>query len=186
MARGPLRPGAERAKFAAMSHTPLARFRCATEAQTQALAAALAPRLGAGDVLLLSGPLGAGKSAFARALIHARLSAVGLHEDVPSPTFTLVQVYDDGEVEIWHADLYRLGDGADVSELGLDEAFEHALCLVEWPERLGTRLPPGALTVAIAPEADASRIVSLSSDCPTRWTGRLAGLRVAVEASRHD
>ena len=79
-----------------------------TGAATTALAERLAPRLGPGDTLLLSGPIGAGKTHFARALIKARLRAAGRDEDVPSPTFTLVQTYDDGICEIWHADLYRL------------------------------------------------------------------------------
>ncbi len=108
---------------------------------TADLAERLAPLVGAGDALLLSGSIGAGKTHFARALIQARLRAVGLSEDVPSPTFTLVQTYFAGELEIWHADLYRLGGLADVDELGLSDAFETALTLVEWPDRLDGNLP---------------------------------------------
>jgi tRNA threonylcarbamoyladenosine biosynthesis protein TsaE len=117
---------------------------------TAALAAALAPVLRAGDTLLLDGPVGAGKTAFARALIQARMAATGPVEDVPSPSFALVQVYDLPDLTIWHVDLYRLDGIADTVELGLDEAFETALCLVEWPERLGGALPPDAARLAFA------------------------------------
>lgn len=118
---------------------------------TDAFARALAPDLRAGDVLLLEGPVGAGKTAFARALIHALRARAGLRpEDVPSPTFTLVQTYDTGSFETWHADLYRLTDPAEVAELGLTEAFADALCLVEWPDRLGRVAPPKAARLTFA------------------------------------
>ena len=117
---------------------------------TAALARHLAPLVGAGDVILLQGPIGAGKSHFARALIQARL---GWAEDVPSPTFTLVQTYQADEVEIWHADLYRLTDASEVEELGLKQAFDEAIALVEWPDRLGPLWPAAALTLDLAPEA---------------------------------
>lgn len=117
----------------------------------------LADRLGPGDVLLLDGPIGAGKTHLARALIHHRLAAAGRLEDVPSPTFTLVQVYDDDLGEIWHADLYRLTHPDQVAELGLDEAFDTALCLVEWPDRLGSLTPPQALRLVLAKDGDGRR-----------------------------
>ena len=101
-----------------------------TEADTTALGQRLARASQAGDVFLLSGPIGAGKSHLARAFIRERLGAA---EDVPSPTFTLVQVYGEGADEIWHADLYRLTHPDEVWELGLDDAFTRAICLVEWP-----------------------------------------------------
>lgn len=129
----------------------------------------LAPQLRGGDVILLSGPVGAGKTHFARAIIQALQSTVGLAEDVPSPTFTLVQTYTAGALEIWHADLYRLSHADEVLELGLEDAFETALCLVEWPDRLHTA-PPGALHLTfgyIAGQDDARRC-DLKSDA-ARW-----------------
>ncbi|HEY6918901.1 MAG TPA: tRNA (adenosine(37)-N6)-threonylcarbamoyltransferase complex ATPase subunit type 1 TsaE [Tabrizicola sp.] len=112
---------------------------------TEALGHRLAGLARAGDAILLEGPIGAGKSCLARAFIRARL---GREEDVPSPTFTLVQVYD-ADVEIWHADLYRLTHPDEVWELGLDDAFRTAICLVEWPDRLGVHQPPGALRIRL-------------------------------------
>ncbi len=116
------------------------------EGATVALAARLAPLLGPGDTLLLSGPIGAGKTAFARALI--REAAGNPHEEVPSPTFTLVQTYVTAQGEIWHADLYRLGSADEAQELGLDDAMQGAICLIEWPERLGALAPADALSLA--------------------------------------
>jgi len=121
---------------------------------TALFAQTLAPSLGSGDVLLLEGEIGAGKSHFARALIAARLAKIGLVEDIPSPTFTLVQSYDLGDFEIWHSDLYRLTDPGEVVELGLLEAFETALCLVEWPDRLGPDAPAGAARLHFTPTAE--------------------------------
>ena len=117
---------------------------------TAALGRALAARLGAGDALLLSGPVGAGKTHLARALIReAQRAAGGPIEEVPSPTYTLVQTYDAGGLEIWHVDLYRLTGTTDAAELGLEEAFDAALCLVEWPDRLGGAAPPDALRLEL-------------------------------------
>ena len=112
-----------------------------TEGETAALAANLAPLLRVGDCLLLEGPIGAGKTAFSRSLIRARL---GRNEDVPSPTFTLVQTYEHEDGDIWHCDLYRLTHPDEAFELGLDEAFTSAICLIEWPDRLGTDVPENA------------------------------------------
>ena len=95
-----------------------------------------------GDAILLEGAIGAGKTCFARATIHALLDR---QEDVPSPTFTLVQTYDTPKGEVWHCDLYRLTHPDEVFELGLDQAFETAICLIEWPDRLGTDIPSDAL-----------------------------------------
>lgn len=139
---------------------------------TERLARRLAPRLGPGDVLLLEGPIGAGKTHFARALIQALLPVA---EEVPSPTFTLVQVYEAPAGPVWHADLYRLSHPDEVVELGLAEAFETALCLVEWPERLGPHRPQGALTLRFAHAPGDARTVELHPE-GARWAGRLDGL----------
>ena len=148
------------------------------EDATARFAGMLAPRLGPGDVLLLSGGLGAGKTHFARALIQARLAAVGRVEDVPSPTFTLVQTYSDGVVELWHCDLYRLGDPDEVLELGLDEAFETAICLIEWPERLGDLVPGGALSLHFAMTAQRGARVMVARAEDARWGAVFDGLPV--------
>lgn len=140
----------------------------ADDAATTALGVRLAPLLAAGDTILLEGPIGAGKTHLCRALIQARLAANGVSEDVPSPTYTLVQTYTDGDTEIWHADLYRLGDPFEVVELGLDDAFATAIVLVEWPDRLGSLAPSGALTLELSAEGDGRRLNARSED--SRWS----------------
>lgn len=136
---------------------------------TDAFARWLAPRLGRGDVLLLEGEIGAGKTHLARALIRARLAVADRVEEVPSPTYTLVQTYEDGVLSIWHADLYRLTHPDEVLELGLQDAFADALCLVEWPDRLGTDAPADALTLRLTLGATAqARHMTLCADAP-RW-----------------
>ena len=135
------------------------------EAATDRLGHVLAALLQAGDTVLLSGPIGAGKTHLARALIRAR---VGQETEVPSPTFTLVQTYTpeggDGPA-LWHADLYRLGHPDDVAELGLDEAFGRAICVVEWPDRLGSATPVTALRITLAPEGE-GRVARLGGGRP--------------------
>ncbi|SLN43877.1 tRNA threonylcarbamoyladenosine biosynthesis protein TsaE [Roseovarius litorisediminis] len=138
--------------------------------ETSALAASIAPRLGPGDVLLLSGDVGAGKTHFARSLILALLTKP---EDVPSPTYTLVQTYPGRNCEIWHADLYRLTDTGEVDELGLLDAFSQAICLVEWPDRLGDQAPATALHLHFdVPHGDDRRVLTLSWDSP-EWDSTL-------------
>lgn len=119
--------------------------------RTTALGQCMAFALRPGDVVLLKGTLGAGKSHLARAIIQARL---GYAEEVPSPTFTLVQCYEAGDTEIWHADLYRLSHPDEVIELGLEDAFLTAIVLVEWPERLGALTPKNAISVTLAAEGE--------------------------------
>jgi tRNA threonylcarbamoyladenosine biosynthesis protein TsaE len=129
-------------------------------AATEALAARLAALLAPGDAVLLEGPLGAGKSAFARALLRAASGAPAL--EVPSPTFTLVQGYELPRGMAHHFDLYRLGAAEEVLELGWDEARE-GIVIVEWPDRLGRLRPPEALTVTLAQgAAPDARIARLS------------------------
>ena len=139
---------------------------------TSALAQRLAPHLGPGDCLCLMGDLGAGKTHFARAVIQARLTEP---EDVPSPTFTLVQTYRAGGLEIWHSDLYRLSDPQEMDELGLTEAFETALCLIECPDRFADEMPEAALWLHFT-MAGEGRMVTLRSARPDPWQARLAGV----------
>lgn len=161
------------------------RISCPSPDATARLAAQLGARLGGGDVILLSGPVGAGKSHFARALIQARLAALGRTEDVPSPTFTLVQVYDLDGVEIWHADLYRLSDPQEAVELGLEQAFEDAICLVEWPDRLGAAQPQDALHLTLHPGAGPEdRVLDFTATAP-RWADLLAALAPDAEGLSH-
>lgn len=120
-------------------------------AATLALGRRLGERLGAGDVVCLSGNLGAGKTTLARGAIAAW---TGRDEEAPSPTYTLVQTYEGGKGELWHVDLYRLKQPDDAWELGLEDAFAEAACLIEWPERLGGRLPRNRLDIALAPHGE--------------------------------
>ena len=142
------------------------------DAATTRLGAALAGLLHAGDTLLLHGPIGAGKTHLARAMIQARR---GRLEDVPSPSFTLVQTYAAGDVEIWHADLYRLSSPDEVWELGLDDAVATAICLIEWPDRLGNFAPAHAVNITLSSEAEGRRAV-LSGATHSQLLAQLAAL----------
>lgn len=140
---------------------------------TTRLAQALAPRLDAGDVLLFTGDIGAGKTHFARSLIQSLLPEP---EDVPSPTFTLVQIYEVYQFEIWHADLYRLTSPDEVVELGLIDAFDDALCLVEWPDRLAELAPVSALSISMQMTPDQGHRQLTASWTDGKWAEKLAGL----------
>lgn len=139
------------------------------EPEMQQLARDIGQQLRAGDTVLLRGSVGAGKTSFARALIQDILIDI---EDVPSPTFTLVQTYDTRNGPLWHCDLYRLGSVFEVEELGLSEAFETSICLVEWPEILGELAPPAALTLQFTSADDARTITASFSNL--RWPKVLA------------
>ena len=152
----------------------------ATERLGRALAAVLRP----GDVVALYGDLGAGKTALARALIRALPNPSGgpagaAEEEVPSPTFTLVQTYDRDPAPVWHFDLYRIEDPEEVHELGLSEALAEGITLIEWPERLGGRLPAQALSLILGYAADGpddeGRVARLEG--AGDWSERLAELR---------
>ncbi len=141
-------------------------------AATEALGARLAARLGPGDLVALYGQLGAGKTTFARGVIRALL---GPDVETPSPTYTLVQNYAAPGLEIVHADLYRLERADDVLELGLEDAFVTSAVLVEWPERLGARMPRDRLELYLDDDAGTggrrARLVGRGA-----WRERIAGL----------
>ena len=130
------------------------------------IGAALAAVLRPGDIIALSGDLGAGKTTFARAVI----AGLGWGGEVPSPTYTLVQSYEPPSVRVpvWHVDLYRLAGPDDADALGLFET--DAALIVEWPERLGYRLPSDALRLHIAGSGNDPRV--LTSTVPKAWEGR--------------
>ena len=132
------------------------------EAATERLGAALADRLRARDVVALEGGLGAGKTTLARAILRAAADDAALV--VPSPTFTLVEVYDTAKGVFWHFDLYRLEEAPQVFELGWEEARADGIVLVEWAERLGMLLPEERLTVTLAIEGEGRRATLQGED----------------------
>jgi tRNA threonylcarbamoyladenosine biosynthesis protein TsaE len=145
-----------------------------TAEQTARLAEQIGKTLGSGDCLLLAGPVGAGKTHFSRHLIWSLLREP---EDVPSPTFTLVQTYETSVGEVWHADLYRLGLLDEIEELGLADALDTAVCLIEWPELLGPLTPRDALSITFQPDPNDinARRISLNS-ADQRWAPLLETL----------
>ncbi|MEW2912064.1 tRNA (adenosine(37)-N6)-threonylcarbamoyltransferase complex ATPase subunit type 1 TsaE [Leisingera sp. JC11] len=147
--------------------TTSAAFTLNSPEETAELAARIAGALRPGDCLLLEGVIGAGKTHFARHLIQSLMDEP---EDVPSPTFTLVQTYDVPAGELWHTDLYRLSSLDELEELGLTEAFDSAICLVEWPDRLAELTPAHALHLALAldPEHEDRRHLALRWSDP-KW-----------------
>lgn len=143
------------------------------ETGTAAIAAAVAGVSTAGDVIALSGVLGSGKTVFARGFIRA---LTGPDEEVPSPTFTLVQIYPSDAGPIHHFDLYRLEDAEEVWELGIEDAFADGISLIEWPERLGTLLPAARLEIVIAAEDGDPELRRLRLRGGPSWADRLATL----------
>ena len=135
------------------------------EQATAALGAALARVAQQGDVIALSGPLGAGKTALARGFI----AALGHEGDVPSPSFAIVQPYEDLDPRVWHVDLYRIEQRSEIDELGLDSAAD-AVLLVEWPDRAGPGAWPHALALSLDLAPDGARI--LTAHAPPSWEGR--------------
>jgi tRNA threonylcarbamoyladenosine biosynthesis protein TsaE len=136
-------------------------FQLSSEDASGRFGAALGLGLHPGRTVLLEGPVGAGKSHIARAAIRA---LVGSAVDVPSPSFTLVQTYDGPECEIWHADLYRLTSADEVIELGLAEAMDQAIVLIEWPDRLGRLAPVHALRVVLSMAGDGRTAMVTGAD----------------------
>ena len=129
-----------------------------SEAELAALAGALAACARRGDIIALHGPLGAGKTVFARHFIRAFAARHGAAAgEVPSPTFTLAQLYPFGADTIWHLDLYRIGAPEELWEIGFEEALAGGICLIEWPERAGSLLPPRRLDIRLAHTADPQR-----------------------------
>jgi tRNA threonylcarbamoyl adenosine modification protein YjeE len=135
----------------------------ADEAATVALGARIASGLGPGGAVLLTGELGAGKTALARAI----LRALGVTEHVPSPTFTLVQAYETSALVVRHFDLYRIEAESELDELGLDDALSEGAVLIEWPERAAARLPADALRVEMTVTGETLRRARVSG--PASW-----------------
>lgn len=144
-------------------------FRLPDEAATARLGAAIAHELRPGEAVCLTGPLGAGKSTLARALVRALTTP---HEEAPSPTFTLVQFYEGPRLAVAHFDLYRLESPDEAYEIGLDEALDVGAAVIEWPERLAGRLPGDRLDVEITlvgDEAEGRRVRLVPHGA---WEGR--------------
>jgi tRNA threonylcarbamoyladenosine biosynthesis protein TsaE len=139
------------------------------ETATAALAARIAAVAAPADIIALKGDLGSGKTVFARAFI----GACGNQDEVPSPTFTLVQVYDAGPAAIWHFDLYRIRAPEEAWELGIEEAFITGISLIEWPERLGPLLPGHRLELRFA-FGDGPNERRIAIDPGNEWQARLA------------
>lgn len=135
---------------------------------TAAAGARLAQSLRIGDVVALSGDLGAGKTSFARGM----LAALGLVDDAPSPSFAIVIPYapPDVSLPLWHIDLYRIETPDETLELGLDEARGEAALVIEWPERMGSYLWPDALIVSLEPDESGGRRLTVAA--PPSWEGR--------------
>ena len=144
-----------------------------SQKDTEEFAKAIAGSLEPSDVILLSGDLGGGKSTFARALIRSLTSE---SEEVPSPTFTLVQTYQSEKFPIWHFDLYRLEFAEEIWELGFEDIHE-GIALIEWPEKMGPFAPEEALHLTFEyGETEGERRLTLKA--PARWLSRLQTLKL--------
>ena len=126
----------------------------------------LAKAIRPGDVITLSGPLSAGKTTLVRGV----LAALGHRGEVPSPSFAIVQPYEELDLPVWHVDLYRIENALDLDELGLDDIREDGVLIVEWPGHAGAHMWPEALRLSLEVASDGSR--ALTADVPTSWEGR--------------
>ena len=139
----------------------------ADEAATRAAGASLAALMRPGDIILLEGPLGAGKTT----LVRGMLAALGHDGEVPSPTFALVQPYESLALPLWHVDLYRIEHPSELDELGLATIQDDGVLVVEWPSRAGEGAwPPTALALSLEAQADGSRRLTLMAG--SGWEGR--------------
>jgi tRNA threonylcarbamoyladenosine biosynthesis protein TsaE len=136
-----------------------ASFLLPDEIATARFGAALAPLLARGDVVALQGPLGAGKTALARAIIAALIGGAS----APSPTYSLVETYKAGDVALFHFDLYRLEKVEDVWELGFEDALD-GICLIEWPEKVERLLPASTLVVRLSMDGEGRRVLIRAGD----------------------
>lgn len=137
--------------------------------KTLALGQKLALKAKCGDVIALRGDLGAGKTTLSRGFIQALCDV----SDVPSPTYTLVQTYETSDFEIWHCDFYRLDTPDDIYELGVLDAFEEAVTVMEWPDKIGHHVPDNCLNVTILFDDEARRVRITG---PDEWMERLHDL----------
>jgi tRNA threonylcarbamoyladenosine biosynthesis protein TsaE len=134
-----------------------------------------------GDVIALAGPIGAGKTTFARFFI----AAAGYEEEVPSPTFNLVQTYEGADADIWHFDLYRLERPEEAFELGIEQALDEAISLIEWPEKITGLLPREMLLINLRHGAsDDERQVQI--DLCGEWADRIDAEELSRSFSAHD
>lgn len=137
-----------------------------SEVETEAVGARIATLLRAGDVITLSGPLAAGKTTLVRGLI----AALGHGDEVPSPSFSIVQPYEHLDLPLWHVDLYRVEDQSELDELGLDDILSDGALIIEWPEKAGDGRWPNALALSLDAQADGRR--ALTASVPKAWEGR--------------
>ena len=158
----------------ALAHRPAAAFHVATENQaaTVALAGAVAEVARIGDVIALSGGIGAGKTVFARGFVRALTRA---DEEVPSPTFTLVQAYDCPRGQVHHYDFYRLEQAKDALEIGIEESFAEAITLIEWPDRIAVLRSEHWLDIEFSMDPRDPDMRKLTLYAGPAWRDRLAG-----------
>ena len=157
-------------------------FTAFSQSEVCSLAVILAQKAKTGDVIALSGDLGAGKTVFAKAFVRALTNA---SEDVPSPTFTLVQIYDGHrngeELTIWHFDLYRLKSAEEIYETGFEEALSDGISLIEWPERAGSLLPRSRLTVHLEAPAGQPDKRNITITAKTAdWVQRMENIKACL------